>query len=200
MGICGLAWRNAFVLSRGRGVLVIVVGVVAMGIALATGAWIGIFKMAGYDAYLDDNTASRIGSSFLDQSDESSVSRRMVADAGLQMAAQRPLFGWGIGATQRPATELAPHNLYVLEAVEFGCVGVVVFLSLIVVMWRRRSERSWIFAPMYAVAALFTHNNLELPAVMLAVALAMASFDEDDHDRDGGSAAWAGPPRVNWVT
>ena len=176
LAVGGLAWSNVFVLKRGTSVAGLVALAMVFALGLAAGDLIGVFKTAGLESYLDSNTSNRIGKSFLEQNDYSSKARKMVAEQGLSMALEKPLLGWGIGTTKNPATAIAPHNMYVLQGIEFGIVGLFMLCGLIWLIWKEGNERSGVIAVLYAVSNLFNQTNLEQPPVMLILALAIAGI------------------------
>lgn len=176
LAIAGLAWSNVFVLKRKASITGISVLVIVFALGLAAGDMVGVFKTTGLDSYLDKNTSNRIGKSFLEQDDFSSRSRKMVAEQGLMMALEKPVLGWGVGATKNPATAISPHNMYILQGIEFGLVGVLMLGGLIWLIWKAGNERGGIIAILYSVSNLFNHTNLEQPPVMLIIALAMAGI------------------------
>ena len=176
VAMLGLAWGNVFVLPRRLSFSAIGLGVGLLSVALVAGNWVGVFKSAGLDSYLNANTTSRIGESFLDQKDYSSTSRALVAEQGMSMFLEKPLFGWGVGATKNPETAIAPHNMYLLMGIEYGIGGVFILCGLIWVLWKGGTERSGIIAVLYAVGGFFSHNNLEQPTVILVIGLAIAGI------------------------
>lgn len=185
IAVLGLAWGNVFILPKKLSVTAIGLGAVFLGMALVAGNWVGVFKSAGLDNYLNANTSSRIGQSFLDQNDYSSNARVQVAEQGLSMSLEKPVFGWGVGATKNPSTAIAPHNMYLLLGIEYGIVGVLMLVGLIWLLWKGGNERSPIIAVLYAVGGFFSHNNLDQPTVILVLALAIAGIGWKANDKNG---------------
>lgn len=177
IAVIGLAWRSVFVLPRKLSVSVLTLGAAILGVALAAGEWVGGFEAAGLERYLNSNTAARIGGSFLDQTDYSRETRMLVAQQGFEMFLEKPMFGWGIGATSDSSSAISPHNMYLRLGIEYGFFGMLMLATLMSILWNAGNERSGIFAVLYGVAGLFTHNNLEQPTVILALALAVANIE-----------------------
>ena len=92
------------------------------------------------------------------------------------MFVDKPIFGWGIGATTNSVTAIAPHNMYLLLGIEYGVPGVLMLCGLIWLLWKGSNERSGIIAVLYAVGGFFSHNNLDQMTVILVLALAMAGI------------------------
>lgn len=176
IAILGLAWGNTFVIKRTVSVLSIGAAVTILTITLAAGNWIGVFKSIGLDSYLNDNTSSRIGESFLEQNDYSSKTRRYVAEKGISMFFDNPAIGYGVGATGQKATAISPHNMYIYIALQYGIIGLIMFLSLIWLLWEGNSYQAKIVAVLYAVGGMFSHNNLEQASVIVVLALVTANL------------------------
>ena len=176
IAVFGLSWGNVFALPRKLSLAGLGVGVVLLSVALASGDWVSGIKSAGLGSYLNSNTTNRIGESFFDQSDYSARTRMYVAEKGLDMILEKPVLGWGVGATNNVDTAIAPHNMFILLGIEYGIVGISIFCGLIWLLWRGGNERTGIIAVLYAVGGLFSHNNLQQPTVILVLALAVAGI------------------------
>lgn len=176
VAIVGLAWGNAFLLPRAVSVATIGVGVVLLVVTLAAGSWLGVLESIGMDKYLNSNTSARIGKSFFEQKDYSAKSRLYVAERGMEMTLEKPVFGWGIGTATNPKTFIAPHNMYLWMGIEFGVGGIIMMCWLIWILWQCNNERSRIIAILYAVGSLFSQNQLTQPPVMLAIALSLSAI------------------------
>jgi len=69
--------------------------------------------------------------------DESAVSRRGLATMALRMISESPIVGNGVGSTRVQGRGYGPHNMYLLLAAEQGVVGVLFYLSFIVLILRK---------------------------------------------------------------
>ncbi|MDA8387638.1 MAG: O-antigen ligase family protein [Nitrospiraceae bacterium] len=193
IAVLGLAWADMFVLRRMTSVAVMGLLVIALTAALTAGGWVGAFRAAGLGSYLDADTSSRIGQSFLDQRDYSSRARLAVAQRGLELFLERPFFGWGIGSTQDLYSGVSTHDMFILLGAEYGIIGVLIFCALIWVLWRAHTEHSGLIALLYGVAGLFSHNNLEASSVMVVLALAVGGWGLRGKGGDGDGSGRPGP-------
>lgn len=175
IAVLGIAWCNGFVLPRKLSVTTIGAGIIILVITLAAGTWVKAFQSTGIN--LNENASARIGGLFLEQNDYSSKTRKYVAEMGVAMLLNSPIIGYGVGATFQRNTGISPHNMYLYVGIQYGIIGVILFLSLIWIIWSGESSQAKIIATLYAIGGLFSHNNLELPTVIIILALAVHSFD-----------------------
>lgn len=153
-------------------------------IGLALGSAIVIFVFSGglgqvigdshLRGYLNANTLARIGISSSVLSGESTSERQYLVVRSLKEGAESPLLGKGFGYTQNWGFPARPHNTFLLMYVEGGIVGLALFMGLLFLMWQGSVGVGRIAVGMFAVMSVFSHNNLEQPAMMLIVAFALA--------------------------
>ena len=62
------------------------------------------------------------------------------------------------------------HNMYLQQWLEGGLIQLVLYIGLLVLMWRMASGLGKIMLVQFILNSLFTHNNLEHPAVLLLFA------------------------------
>jgi O-antigen ligase len=86
--------------------------------------------------------------------DDSAGMRLLVAEAGIQMFLDQPLFGAGAGATHFWSLPVSPHNQPVMLAAEYGVAGLVLWGWLMVQLWR---------------GAFFAERPLQIAGALLAV-------------------------------
>lgn len=170
-----LAWEDAFTLSRIPSLLSMVLLIALLGTSLVAGDWLVAVKSSGLKRYLTKNTENRIGRSFMEQDDFSARSRKLVARQGLQMFLEKPVLGYGLGSSQQLATRVSTHNMYLMLGAEQGIVGVALLLALPLTLWGVGTGAAKISAVLYALSGMFTHNNLDSPAMQVVLALAIVS-------------------------
>jgi O-antigen ligase len=112
--------------------------------------------------------------------DRSSASRVEVAQVAWGVFEDNPFFGAGVGAVTETRIGIAPHNMYLRWAAEYGLVGLLVYPALIVALvapaWRSHHNIALQFAVFLALLGLLSHNvlddwpNVLLLAVMPALA------------------------------
>ena len=123
---------------------------------------------------MNSNTRARIGSSFLVQEDFSKKEREEVALRAFEDWQDAPIMGNGIGSSDRDFVR--PHNQYLEAASDMGLVGLAVFpFALLFMLWRSGTAVGVLLAVHLFVSNFFTHNNLEFPAVQVAIAIALSS-------------------------
>jgi len=146
-----------------------------------TGGLLGVFEWLGVDDALNRNTLMRLGASGGAFDDQSTFQRSAAIRHAYETFAQAPWLGGGFGFTSEWDLVRRPHNMYALIAAEEGILGLVVFASLFVAMWRSSAEytRAMIFT--LAVTSLTTHNNLEQPAVIFLIAVVSVSAALERH-------------------
>jgi O-antigen ligase len=171
--IVAMAWCEWFLAPRRWSVALTLAMVVIVGWGLVEGAWVSVARQVGADRYLDQNTASRIGGSFIGQNDDSSEDRLRVAQRGIAAFLDAPLLGHGIGALHTRDLFTEPHNQYIVVAAEGGIVGLAMFVSLIVLLWISGSDVAQIMAAAYAFGCVFLHFILISTGVVVILALAV---------------------------
>jgi hypothetical protein len=122
------------------------------------------------EQYLTPNTAARLGIGALALSGDAADERKDLAVESLKEWSDAPLIGHGLGYTSIWQMAQRPHNMYLLYLVEGGAVGLVLYLYLMWILWRGSSGPVRILAYQLIISSLFTHNNLEQPAVIMMMA------------------------------
>lgn len=105
--------------------------------------------------------------------------RGSIALESLELAMQHPLFGSGVGAVSE--MEEGPHNMFVAMLVDYGAVGLVVYLTIIVrlILIARRANRGlsatvFLFVGWLVIFGLASHNLLGNTATMPLLGFALA--------------------------
>jgi hypothetical protein len=178
-----LLWTAAFLgmsvfgwLTQHRKVALVaaLIGLSGASQSLMTGGWIAAMDTVGAGDLLNSNTRARIGSSFLVQEDFSKKEREEVALRAFEDWQDAPIMGNGIGSSDRDFVR--PHNQYLEAASDMGLVGLAVFpFALLFMLWRSGTAVGVLLAVHLFVSNFFTHNNLEYPAVQVAIAMALSS-------------------------
>lgn len=168
-----VAWFGGFLFSRALSLGLIGALLVVLGTTLVAGEWGDHVRQFGLGEYLDKNTSARISSGFVGQGDYSSHERALVAEMGLERFLQAPFLGLGIGATRTWEFGVSTHNQYLQVGAELGAVGLAFLLALIWLLWRTATAPGRVTALLYAFSCVFTHNNLDSPAMAIVWALAV---------------------------
>ena len=142
--------------------------------ALLTGTLLSYMNSAGLGTFLTPDTLERMGGRGSSFGDDSASSRAAVALHAWREFQSAPWIGHGMGYTMEWG-DIEPHNMYLAMAANGGLIGILIFLSLLVVVWRNTNQLGKVICSLYAFSSLTSHNNLDQPAMifMLAVALAL---------------------------
>jgi hypothetical protein len=108
--------------------------------------------------------------------DDSSDERKAVATRAWELFGERPLDGWGTGASRRiEGFDVGTHNIYLAMLVDHGITGIFVIPFLLLsALWGLNRKTIDIAAPWLIFMLLwgmFSHNVLEERYILLAVAL-----------------------------
>lgn len=111
-----------------------------------------------------------------DTADASSTEREAVASYALHVFEQKPLFGWGTGASRNPhAFPVGAHNVYLSLMVDHGVIGVfIVPWLLLATIWGCRRTTFDVAVPYVLFVILwgfFSHNVLEERFILATIAL-----------------------------
>jgi O-antigen ligase len=107
------------------------------------------------------------------KSDDSSVSARLYsAKRSLELFLKSPTFGHGLGSHLSPRTRVGPHNQYLIIAVEQGIIGLLLYISLLFIIWQMNSDVAKIFIICLCFFSFFDHNILDFPSTWLSIYLA----------------------------
>ena len=176
-------WLLAVLASFSLGVYAtgkIIPKLIGLGVAvtlvflLGSGKIPDILIALGLDEYMSAPMMARISISFTDVTSGSNESRLELAQNAFAIFAQNPIFGAGFGASENLGFGgLGSHNMYLKIAAELGLAGIFIFLSLAYIPITSRSRISMAFFALFLFSSLFTHNNLEKPALSLIIPLGL---------------------------
>ncbi len=176
LAVVALAWANRFSLPRVPSIGIALALVAAAGMAMLAGQMPEVLSSLGIGARLTADTTARITGSIFEQGDLSTLGRLRLIEQSFRLFLENPLLGHGLGSTYEWRIGGGTHNMYMMFAVEMGLVGVALFVALIAVLWRGESTLARIVGVLFAISSMFTHNNLEHPALMVILAIAASSF------------------------
>ncbi len=141
--------------------------------SLLTGTLLGYMNTVGLDAFLTPDTLERMGGRGSSFGDDSASSRAAVAIRAWEAFQDTPWIGHGMGYTMEWGY-IEPHNMYVTMAANGGLLGIAIFIGLLVVVWRNSDPLGKVLCLLYAFSSLTSHNNLDQPAMIYMLALALA--------------------------
>jgi O-antigen ligase len=116
------------------------------------------------------------------KSDESASSRSQLVSHALDLFGERPITGFGTGATVDWNDAESTHNIYVRHIAEYGVLGAVLMPSLLIVAWPRANRCSLpiyrytgrAFVIFVALWGMFSHNVVDDSFVLIGLALTTA--------------------------
>lgn len=144
-------------------------------IALFSGATQEIINKLGLHQYLTIDTLRRLGIGSSSLENFSANTRWDVAKFALSMIREAPFFGYGLGYTSEWAIQVETHNMYLRLWVEGGLIQLALYIGLLVLLWNKATGLGKIMLLQFALNSLFTHNNLEHPALLLLFAFIMGT-------------------------
>ena len=122
--------------------------------------------------------------------DVSASSRSQLAMHALDLFGERPLTGFGTGATVEWNEPESTHNIYVRHLAEYGVLGALLMPTLLLLSWPRHLRRAspayrgaaQAFVALVALWGLFSHNVADDPFILLGLALvsALPATDEPE--------------------
>jgi O-Antigen ligase len=151
---------------RFTGMILLAIQFLFVGLVLSY-AVSALGDMDALSSYLDDNTRSRLN---FTQGDND---RLYLAEDGMDMFLNAPLFGNGVGSTREGSDAVAAgvHNMFVLMLAELGLMGGIWIAAFLLSIASYGAPFGLLVAILFSVAALFTHNLFEWPAVGALFAL-----------------------------
>jgi len=121
--------------------------------------------------------------------DDSSEERAGVIQAGWDLFLQNPVFGAGAGATHFWSHRGSTHNQLLLLAAEYGFFGIVLWMWLLIILWKGKffaekgPQMSLVF--LFLFMSLFTHQMFDAASYWLATfALMSIRKNKDAAQRD----------------
>lgn len=137
-------------------------------VALVLAYAVGTLDMDALFPSLNSNTRARLNLT-LDDND-----RLYVAEQGIDMFLNAPLFGGGIGSTRPWPDDVGvggTHNTFIQVLAELGLAGGIWIAAFLLSVARYGAPFGLLAVIMFSVSALFTHNHFEWPAMGMLFAL-----------------------------
>lgn len=100
-------------------------------------------------------------------------SRYEILNKGLDGFYQSPIFGNGSFDLMRKGDSVLPHNEYVLILDDFGILGIIIYLTLIYMVFKNTND--WILIIFILIYAFFTHNQLTSNVMLILFAVSFSS-------------------------
>lgn len=125
-----------------------------------------ILESAGLDELMTDNMVERLSSNFFTQDDGSTSSRKNLVMAAGELYSQHPILGSGLNsATQLGEWKLTAHNTVMDIAAELGTLGVLAYLSIILIVVYFKSTKAAGFLVLFFFQNMFIDGLLNKSAL-----------------------------------
>ena len=144
-------------------------------IALFSGQAYEMIKDTPAEEFLSADTIGRMSGDF---TDDSANERRNILKSAINVGLNNPITGAGLSYTYEWDHPVGPHNDYAKLFAERGILGLVLFLSLLSIIWFAGSRHAKLFAMILAFSSIATHNTLEQPGMYIFFALALLHKEE----------------------
>lgn len=163
LGIVRTSWVAAMSAVAGTGALLIL---------LLSGAGATLFAALGIEEHLSRGVLQRLADPI---SGASTDDRLALISRAAEVFFDHPLFGAGLASTQEWDAAQRPHDTFLYLAAEGGLLGLMLFVSLLWVLWGLTRGEDRLIVVLFGVFSLFSHNALEKPELFLLLALAVSS-------------------------
>lgn len=163
LGVVRTSWVAALSAVAGAGALLYL---------LLSGAGAALFAALEIDEHLTRGVLERLQNPI---SGASTDDRLALISRAAAVFFDHPLFGAGLASTQEWDAAQRPHDTFLYLAAEGGLLGLVLFLSLLWILWRLTRGQDRLIVLLFGVFSLFSHNALEKPELFLILALAVSS-------------------------
>ncbi len=149
---------------------------IGLTLLLTSGQVPVILASTGLDEYMNPAAIERLSSGFLEQDDNSAEARRNAVSQNYEKFAQHPVFGGGLGISLSDEFSVGSHNMLLRMGSELGIIGILVYLSLLIVPLMARSRNGFLFVVFFYISNLFTHTAFSKPTFAILVPLAILYF------------------------
>lgn len=123
-------------------------------------------RMAGIDAVqplVSADMQARLSADSLVNPDHSVSSRLDMMLNGFNVFLNNPFFGSGLASSRQFGVDgiQGPHNMWITFGIEFGVIGIIVLLSLVIIFLRARSRHATLVGIVFLLVSFFSHTVLD---------------------------------------
>jgi len=168
---------SGYIAFKRKSVSLVFVGLLSCLViySLITGGALGLISDSPVGQYLKPSTLARLGGADITV-DSSVAGRTVVALKSLDVFQQYPWFGAGLGYTREWDYNISPHNMYLMMAAEGGMLGLALFISLLVILWRNTDNIGRLLVVLFAVRSISSHNMLDQATTLVMLVLIVLSY------------------------
>lgn len=174
VSIIWLFWNGYLGMRKQRSIIgMVALSAVALLVySIMSGALAEFVLNTSLRHYLDSNTLARLGQTQF-ATDHSAGERESVARFALDEFTQNsnPIFGYGLAHTHEWEFPVSTHNMYLMFLVEGGLLGLLMYVSMLVILWKKTVGVGKLVIAQIVIFGLFSHNILDSPGRIFFIAL-----------------------------
>ena len=156
--------------------------VALLAVLLTTGKVPTLIAALGLEEFMSEQMVERVSEGFLAQEDGSTSSRKDLAHLAIELYADNPILGAGLGSSSALGdVGLGSHNTLLQIAAELGTVGFITTLGLFLVPLILKSENGFCFMVLFCVSSMFAHsliNKVTLSFILPAGLVLLSKLDQ----------------------
>jgi len=183
IAVTALAYTGHIRVGR-KGLSIVIAGLFSGLIVYGalTGGVLEYFTKTGLDAFLTQDTLSRIGGSGSAFTDNSTSSRVVVAEKAWLVFAENPWLGAGLGVEQN--WSVGSHNTFLRMAAEGGILRLALYIWLFLFLWNMTDKLGKVTLIIYFFSSLTSHNNLQSPVFLMFLAFIATTTNNENVRND----------------
>ena len=111
--------------------------------------------------------------------DDSIQGRVQLVKYGISEFLESPVFGGKLGNTSLSKARYNPENQYILLGVQQGVLGLLAYIMLIILIWKRGGGIGKVFSASFAIFSLTCHNMFDNPFLWYMILFSFAITEID---------------------
>lgn len=156
--------------------------VATLGLLLSTGQIPKLIVALGLDGYMSEAMIERVSTGFFNQEDGSSSVRKALIPLAIDMYANNPILGAGLGGSRSLGdTELGSHNTVLQIAAEMGTLGLLCYLGLFLIPLILKSKNGFYFCVLFTFSAMFAHGTMYQTSLAFIFPVGLVFLSKSDH-------------------
>jgi len=174
--IFGSFWLGVYAKGKVMPKILGLASAVAFTLFVSTGQIPEIVRALNLEEYMNKGMVERLSSGFFTQEDGSTQSRLLVISENYEKFTEHPIIGAGLGVSLTDEFTTGSHNMLLRMASELGILGILVYLSLLIVPVIARSKEGFFFVVFFYISNMFTHTSFEKSTFAILVPFAVLYF------------------------
>ena len=176
LAVGGLAWIGSieFVRKNYLTFLFTSILVTFVIVSILSGGFVVAFNATGLEKYLTPSTYDRLGGGGNAFGDYSTISRVLAAEEAWKVVENNPWMGKGLGVDRN--WDIGAHNTFLRMAAEGGILRLLVFVCLIIILWKSADKNGKLLLVIYIASCLTSHDQMRDPALVIYLMLIYSSL------------------------